>query len=72
MQGLNLKTTFEYFDRNTEVENKLDGQSRTTIGVEAFPIQFVQLGLYYRMNSSIPQNDLENQDRVFGRALVFF
>jgi hypothetical protein len=72
MQGLNLKGTYEYFDRNTEVANRRDGQSRITTGVEVFPIQFIQLGLYYRYNKSIPQNDLENQDQIFGRALIFF
>jgi hypothetical protein len=72
MQGLNLKGTFEYFDRNTEVANKKDGRQRITTGVEVFPVQFVQLGLYYRYNASIPQNDTENQDKIFARALIFF
>jgi hypothetical protein len=72
MQGLNLKGTFEYFDYNTEIANRRDGQQRITTGVEVFPVQFVQLGLYYRYNASIPQNDLENQDKIFARALIFF
>jgi hypothetical protein len=72
VQGLNLKSAFEYFDRNTKVANKKDGQSRYTFGVEIFPVQFVQLGLYYRLNNSIPQSDAENQDLLYGRALVYF
>jgi hypothetical protein len=72
MQGVNLKTTYEYFDRNTKVANRRDGQTRWTIGVEAFPVQFLQVGLYYRLNQFIPQNDGANQDVLIGRAHVFF
>lgn len=71
-QGLNLKTTYEYFDRNTSVANRRDGQDRWTFGVEYFPIQFMQVGLYYRINEFVPQNDVENQDYLIGRAHVFF
>lgn len=72
MQGVNLKTTFEYFDRNTEIANSKDGQSRWTFGAETFPVQFLQLGLYYRLNQFIPQNPAANQDIIIGRAHVFF
>lgn len=72
MQGTNLKTTYEYFDRNTAIANRRDGQSRWTFGAEVFPIQFMQLGLYYRLNQFIPQNGTANQDVIIGRAHVFF
>jgi hypothetical protein len=71
-QGVNLKTTFEYFDRNWAVANRRDGQARWTFGAEAFPVQFLQLGLYYRLNQFIPKNEGANQDVIIGRAHVFF
>lgn len=71
-QGLNLKTTMEYFDRNTKVDNSRDGYQRWTFGAEAFPVQHLQVGVYYRLNSSIPQIDAENQDMLITRAHVFF
>ncbi len=71
-QGLNFKGTYEYFDRNTTIANKRDGQDRITLGVEHFPVQFMQLGLYYRINRAMPQFESENQDMVIGRAQVFF
>jgi hypothetical protein len=72
VQGLNLKTTYEYYDRNTKVANSRDGQERWTFGVEHFPVQHLQVGLYYRLNRSFPQSDAENQDFLIGRAHVFF
>lgn len=71
-QGANLKTTYEYFDRNDKIANKRDGQQRITFGAELFPIQYLQVGLYYRLNSFVPQNDGANQDQIIGRAHVFF
>jgi hypothetical protein len=72
LQGTNLKSTYEYFDRNLDVANRRDGQSRITFGAELFPIQYLQVGLYYRMNSFIPQSDAGNQNSLIGRAHVFF
>jgi hypothetical protein len=72
VQGTNVKATYEYFDRNTKVANRRDGQQRLTLGAEVFPVQHLQLGLYYRFNDFIPQNDLGNQDVLIGRAHVFF
>jgi hypothetical protein len=66
MQGVNLKTTYEYFDRNTKIANRRDGQERWTFGAEAFPIQFLQLGLYYRLNRFIPQAAEANRDVIIG------
>ncbi len=72
LQGVNLRTTYEYFDRNTKIANRKDGQSRWTFGAEVFPVQFLQLGLYYRLNQFIPQNDGANQDVIISRVHVFF
>lgn len=72
VQGTNVKATYEYFDRNTKIANRRDGQQRITFGAELFPIQFLQVGLYYRINDFIPQNDAGNQNSLIGRAHVFF
>jgi hypothetical protein len=72
MQGVNLKGTYEYLDRNTAVANKHDGQDRMTFGIETFPIQHLQLALYYRLNRFVPDNDSKNQDMLLGRTQIFF
>ena len=72
VQGCNTKVTYEYFDRNTHVANKRDGQQRLTFGVEPFIAKFLQLGLYYQLNKSQPQILSENQDILTGRVHVFF
>lgn len=72
LQGTNLKGTYEYYDRNTKIANRRDGQQRITFGAELFPVQFLQVGLYYRINDFIPQNDAGNQNSLIGRAHVFF
>jgi hypothetical protein len=72
VQGLNLKTTYEYFDNNTKIGNVRDGQDRMTFGAEFFPIQHLQVGAYYRVNRGNPKNDLNNQDMLITRAHVFF
>jgi hypothetical protein len=72
MQGLNVKTTFEYLDSDTKIANARDGQQRWTFGAEIFPIQHLQVGAYYRINRGNPQNDLSNQDMLITRAHVFF
>ena len=72
MQGLNLKGTYEYFDKNTSVANKHDGQDRMTFGIETFPVEHLQLALYYRINRFVPDNDGANQNLLLGRTQVFF
>ena len=69
-QGLNLKLTGEYFEPDTDVSN--DDQSRGSIIVEYFPIQFVQLNAGYRHSDGIPQNDLQNIDEYFLELHGFF
>lgn len=72
VQGTNVKATYEYFDRNTKIANRRDGQQRITFGAELFPIQYLQVGVYYRINSFVPQSDAGNQNSLIGRAHVFF
>jgi hypothetical protein len=72
MQGLNLKTTYEYYDADTKIANSRDGQERWTFGAEIFPVQHLQVGAYYRVNRGNPQNDQQNQDMLITRAHVFF
>jgi hypothetical protein len=71
-QGFNFKATYEFFDRNRDVANDRDGQERITLGVEPFVTQFMQLGLFYRINRFIPQNVTQNQDRLTLQFHVFF
>lgn len=69
-KGLNLKLTGEYFEPDTDVSN--DDQSRGSIVVEYFPIQFVQLNAGYRHSDGIPQNDQQNIDEYFLELHGFF
>ena len=63
-RGFNLKATYEFFDRNTDVSNDRDGQERITLGIEPFLIQYLQIGLFYRINRFVPQALTENQDEL--------
>ncbi|MFQ5640652.1 MAG: hypothetical protein ACE5IR_21950 [bacterium] len=71
-RGLNLKTTYEFFDRNRDIPNARDGQERFTLGVEPFLTQFMQLGIFYRFNRFIPQNAQLNRDQLFVQFHFFF
>ncbi|MFQ5638302.1 MAG: hypothetical protein ACE5IR_09960, partial [bacterium] len=71
-RGLNFKATYEFFDRRRDVPNNRDGQERITLGVEPFITQFLQLGLFYRMNRFIPQNSQLNRDQILVQFHVFF
>jgi len=71
-RGLNVKLTYEFFDRNRDVSNDRDGQERMTLGAEPFIAQFVQAGLFYRTNRFIPQNAAENQDQMILQFHLFF
>ena len=69
-EGWNVKAAYEYFDPDTDVdENQRD---RVLIGIEPFIVPFVQLGLYYRFNQSIPQNKLQNADELTFRLHLYF
>ena len=71
-KGINSKAVYEFFDRNREVANERDGQSRLTLGLEPFLTQFLQVGLYYRLNDFVPQNVSQNQDQLVLQFHVFF
>jgi len=71
-QGFNFKASYEFFDRNTDVSNDRDGQDRFTLGVEPFITQFLQLGIFYRINRFIPQNARLNQDQLTLQFHMFF
>jgi hypothetical protein len=69
-QGWNIKAAYEYYDPDTSIdENQRD---RVLIGVEPFIIPFLQLGVYYRFNQSIPQNKLQNADELTFRLHIYF
>jgi len=63
-QGFNVKASYEFFDRDRNVANEFDGQDRITLGVEPFITQFLQVSALYRINRSIPQSAIENQDQI--------
>ena len=70
-RGLNFKATYEFFDRNRDVPNDQDGQERITFGFEPFISQFMQLGIFYRINRFIPQNLQLNRDQLILQFHVF-
>lgn len=69
-KGHNLKITYEYFDPDLDVDE--DERDRVSIQWEAFPMQFTQLRLGYRLNAGIPQNDLQNTEELFLELHLFF
>jgi hypothetical protein len=71
MQGLNFKGVIEWMTPDTRAKEH-NGRRRITLGAEPFVTQFLQLGLYYRINDFVPQAGVENQDQVVGRVHVFF
>jgi hypothetical protein len=70
-RGFNFKTTYEFFDRNRDISYERDGQERITLGVEPFITQFLQIGIFYRINRFIPQNISLNQDQLIIQFHVF-
>lgn len=71
-QGWNFKTVFESLWPDRRIPQAGNNQTRLTLGAEPFITQFLQVGLYYRINDWIPQNARKNQDQVVGRLHVFF
>ncbi len=70
-RGLNFKVAYEFFDRNRDISNENDGQERITLGLEPFITQFLQVGIFYRINRFIPQNVPLNQDQLTIQFHVF-
>jgi len=71
-QGLNLKSTYEFFDRNRDISYQRDGQERISFGIEPVLTPFVQVAAFYRINRFIPQNLAGNQDEVLIQFHLFF
>ncbi len=69
-KGHNLKLTYEYFDPNRDISE--DQRDRVSIQWAAFPTQFTQIRLGYRINDGIPQDDLQNTEELFLQLHVFF
>lgn len=72
LQGLNFKGVYEYLWPDKSVPLANNGKRRITVGAEPFVTQYLQLGLYYRIQEWIPQSGGENQDQIMGRLHVFF
>jgi hypothetical protein len=71
-QGWNFKAVLESLWPDTRIPRGQINQTRLTVGAEPFVTQFLQIGLYYRLNEWIPQNTPKNQDQIVGRLHVFF
>ncbi len=70
-RGYNIKVAYDLFNRNLDIPLERDGQERITLGLEVFPIQFLQISVYYYINQFIPQNLPLNQN-AFAMELHFF
>lgn len=68
--GFTLKAGYEYYDPDRAIdENQRD---RVLIGAEIFPLPFMHLSIYYRINESIPQNIPQNADLLTFRIHLYF
>ena len=56
-KGVNLKLTYDYADPDTSESN--DRITRTSLGIEYFPTQFVQLRSFYRFRDD-PDDDVSS------------
>jgi hypothetical protein len=72
VQGFNIRGVYESYWPDRAVPQANNNQRRITLGAEPFLTQFLQVGLYFRLNEWIPQNPEKNQDEVVGRLHVFF
>ena len=69
-KGINLKVTHEHFDPDGDLDE--DEQSRTSLVLEYFPIQFLQLSLGARVRDGIPQSAIQNTDEYFLQLHAYF
>ena len=67
--GLNLKVTYGYLDRDRTVAQ--DAKTRLRLGIEAFPIQFLQISGFYTLLQDIPQATTD-LDRISLEFHVYF
>lgn len=70
-RGLNVKATYEFFDRDRSLASDLN-QERITLGLEPFLTQFLQVGVFYRINRSDPVSPTSNQDELRVQLHAFF
>ncbi len=70
--GFNMKAVLESLWPDRDIPVAQNRQRRIVLGMEPFITQFLQLGLYVRLNDWIPQNAEKNQDQIIGRIHVFF
>jgi hypothetical protein len=68
-QGIHAKVTYGYHDRNTDVPE--DQRIRVRLGLEVFPIPFLQASAFYTILDDIPQASGQ-QDRVALELHFFF
>lgn len=69
-KGFNLKATYEHYDPDVGLDE--DEQSRTSLALEYFPMQFLQLSFGARFRDGIPQNALQNTDEYFLQLHGYF
>jgi hypothetical protein len=68
--GWNVKAAYEYYDPDQDIdENQRD---RVVVGIEPFLLPFLQMGIFYRFNQSIPQNAAQNADELNFRFHIYF
>lgn len=72
LRGYNLKVSYDLFDRNLDIPLKRDGQERIALGLEVFPMQFLQVSVFYYVNRFIPQNLPQNQNTAAVEVHFFF
>lgn len=70
-RGLNVKATYELFDRDRALSTDRN-QERVTLGVEPFLTQFLQVGVFYRINRYDPSSPTANQDELKVQLHAFF
>ena len=69
-KGYNLKLTYESFDPDDDVSE--DDVNRSSVVLEAFPVQFLQLSLGARFGDGIPQSNRLNADEYFLQLHAYF
>jgi hypothetical protein len=70
VRGVNFKVSYEFLDPNSDVDN--DARTRLAFGLEPFLTQFLQLRLFYRRNSGIPQRPVDRADELRFEIHLFF
>lgn len=71
-KGLSVKGVVDWTHPDLAVPFARNGRSRWVAGLEYFPIQFLQLGLFYHLRSSIPQDGPRNQDQARFQLHAFY